>query len=202
MSDKVKVRRWRKLPSLRHRLAVLVAVLAVSVLLVSPAMSTPAEADTTTTGLISPWQLAYPDGNSACLDDWFDSTDAYNPVVAYPCDPYYQDPAQKWTLDTTNNTIQLANAGSHCLDVYAGGLANGARVDLYPCNNSGAQTWEFLSFPWIGPYVGEIYNPQSNKCLDIPNYANGLTYPGGSPINLDIWDCHGGTNQTWLFNPQ
>jgi hypothetical protein len=71
-----------------------------------------------------------------------------------------------------------------CLDVDAGGTANGTAVDLYDCNGTAAQTWQ----PQAN---GELVNPQSGKCLDDPNSS---TTPG---TPLQIWACSDAANQLW-----
>jgi hypothetical protein len=70
------------------------------------------------------------------------------------------------------------------MDVTAGSTANGAKVQLYDCNGTGAQQWRVTA-------ANDIVNPQSNKCLDATNWgtANGT--------RLQIWDCTGGANQKW-----
>jgi ricin-type beta-trefoil lectin protein len=70
------------------------------------------------------------------------------------------------------------------MDIYAGGTANGTTVDLYDCNNTGAQVF-------IPQANGSLYNPQSGKCLDDTNWA---ANPG---VQLQIWDCTGNANQKW-----
>jgi hypothetical protein len=57
-------------------------------------------------------------------------------------------------------------------------------VDLYDCNNTGAQVFIPLA-------NGSLYNPQPGKCLDDTNWA---TTPG---VQLQIWDCTGNANQKW-----
>jgi hypothetical protein len=68
--------------------------------------------------------------------------------------------------------------------VAGGSTANGAKVQLYDCNGTGAQRWTFTA-------AGDIVNPQSNKCLD----ATGVSSADGT--RLQIWDCTGGANQKW-----
>jgi hypothetical protein len=81
------------------------------------------------------------------------------------------------------STLQILGK---CVDIVGGGTANGTLVDLYDCNNTGAQVWEPQS-------NGELYNPQSNKCLDDTNFS---TTPG---TQLQIWDCAGSANQEWTL---
>src|SRR5256885_16212566 len=70
------------------------------------------------------------------------------------------------------------------MDVSAGSTANGARVQLWDCNGTGAQQWTVTG-------AHDIVNPQANKCLD----ATGAASTDGTP--LQIWDCTGGANQKW-----
>ena len=69
------------------------------------------------------------------------------------------------------------------MDINGGGTADGTTVDLYDCNSTGAQVCD----PAI---QRELYNPQSNKCLDDTGY-------GGSGTQLQIWDCADTSNQNW-----
>jgi Ricin-type beta-trefoil lectin domain len=68
------------------------------------------------------------------------------------------------------------------MDIDAGGTADGTTVDLYDCNDTGAQVF-------IPQSNGALYNPQSGKCLDDTNWS---TAPGTA---LQIWDCTGNANQ-------
>jgi hypothetical protein len=72
-----------------------------------------------------------------------------------------------------------------CLDINGGGTADGTKVDLYTCNGTGAQVW-------IPESNKELYNPQSNKCLDDTSF-------GGSGTQLQIWDCADSANQQWTL---
>ena len=93
--------------------------------------------------------------------------------------------AQQWTVVEAGSTLQ---ALGKCMDINGGGTADGTTVDLYTCNNTGAQVF-------IPQSNGELYNPQSNKCLDDTGY-------GGSGTQLQIWDCADTSNQQWTcLNP-
>ncbi|MCT2591716.1 RICIN domain-containing protein, partial [Streptomyces sp. N2-109] len=71
-----------------------------------------------------------------------------------------------------------------CLDISGGGTADGTRVQLWTCNDTGAQKWQ--------PQPdGTLRNPQSGKCLD----AEGATWNDGTRTHL--WTCHTGPNQQW-----
>jgi hypothetical protein len=104
-----------------------------------------------------------------CLDDRGASTALYNPVQVYTCNG---TGAQQWTVVEAGSLIEDYGM---CLDIDGGGTADGTTVDLYTCNGTGAQVWEPQS-------NGQLYNPQSNKCLDDTDY-------GGSGTQLQIWDC-------------
>jgi hypothetical protein len=99
------------------------------------------------------------------------------PVQVYTCNGTN---AQQWTVVEAGSTLQ---ALGKCLDIVGGGTANGTLVDLYTCNVTGAQVWEPQS-------NGELYNPQSGKCLDDTGY-------GGSGTQLQIWSCADTSNQQW-----
>jgi hypothetical protein len=104
-----------------------------------------------------------------CLDDRGASTTLFNPVQVYTCN---NTSAQQWTVVQAGSLLKVFGM---CLDINGGGTADGTTVDLYTCNGTGAQVWEPQS-------NGQLYNPQSNKCLDDTNY-------GGSGTQLQIWDC-------------
>ncbi|HWG22997.1 ricin-type beta-trefoil lectin domain protein [Actinospica sp.] len=107
--------------------------------------------------------------NGLCLDDRGASTALFNPVQVYTCNG---TAAQQWTVVSSGSTLRVYGL---CLDINGGGTADGTTVDLYTCNGTGAQVWEPQS-------NGQLYNPQSNKCLDDTNY-------GGSGTQSQIWDC-------------
>ncbi|GAA2010212.1 hypothetical protein GCM10009839_00080 [Catenulispora yoronensis] len=68
-----------------------------------------------------------------------------------------------------------------CLDDLAGATANGTKADLWDCNGTPAQHWQF---------VGSTLQT-SGKCLDVTGFgtANGTL--------AELWDCNGGANQVW-----
>jgi hypothetical protein len=114
--------------------------------------------------------------NGLCMDVRGANSANGTPVQVYTCNGTN---AQQWTV-ASGNTLQ---ALGKCLDIIGGGTANGTLVDLYSCNNTGAQVFTPES-------NGELYNPQSGKCLDDTNW-------GGSGTQLQIWACTDGTNQQW-----
>jgi hypothetical protein len=101
---------------------------------------------------------------------------------------------QKFTLTSRSNGAGPAvgpgpvksGIGGKCLDLSGGSTANGTKVQLWDCNNTGAQNWTASA-------NGTLQD--SGKCLDAT--ANGT----GNGTLLEIWDCNGGANQQWVpFN--
>ena len=70
-----------------------------------------------------------------------------------------------------------------CLDVNGGSRTTGAVVQLYGCNNTGAQVWTLRS-------DGTLLNPQSARCLTT----------GTAGAQLFIFDCGTGPNQRWSLS--
>ena len=112
-----------------------------------------------------------------CVDVRGANSANFTPVQVYTCNGTN---AQQWTVVEAGSTLQ---ALGKCLDINGGGTANGTTVDLYTCNGTGAQVFEPQS-------NGELYNPQSGKCLDDTGY-------GGSGTQLQIWACADSSNQQW-----
>jgi hypothetical protein len=114
-----------------------------------------------------------------CLDDRSASTANFNPIQVYTCNGTN---AQDWTVVQAGSTLHVLGK---CLDVNGAGTANGTTVDLYDCNGTGAQVWEPQS-------NGELFNPNSGKCLDDTGY-------GGSGTQVQIWACADTSNQQWTL---
>jgi hypothetical protein len=123
-----------------------------------------------TTGPITGYQ-------GLCVDVRGANSTNFTPVQVYTCNGTN---AQQWTVVQAGSTLQ---ALGKCMDINGGGTANGTTVDLYDCNNTGAQVF-------IPQSNGELYNPQSGKCLDDTGY-------GGSGTQLQIWACADTANQQW-----
>ena len=70
------------------------------------------------------------------------------------------------------------------MDVSGGGTANHTMVQLYDCNGTGAQQWQYRA-------DGSLLNPQSGRCLD------DLGFSTANGNQLGIWDCNGAANQKW-----
>lgn len=85
--------------------------------------------------------------------------------------------------------------GAKCIDVADAGTINGTRVQIWPCNATGAQSWTWSS--------GDGTLRALGKCLDVSRggVANGT--------RAQLWDCNGTGAQEWrwrnqsrLVNPQ
>ncbi len=80
-----------------------------------------------------------------------------------------------------------------CLDDANDSNANGNKVDIYTCNGTAAQVWQYAN--------GTVQN--NGSCLDV--VGNTSTADG---TLVDLWSCNGGANQQWnvvngtLVNPQ
>jgi hypothetical protein len=80
-----------------------------------------------------------------------------------------------------------------CLDDANDSATNGNKVDIYTCNGTLAQVWQYTN--------GAIEN--NGSCLDV--VGNTSTADG---TLVDLWSCNGGLNQVWdvvngtLVNPQ
>ena len=117
--------------------------------------------------------------DALCLDDANDSTTNGTKIDIYGCN---DTNAQRWELSGT----QMLNNGK-CLDIVgSGSTADDTPVDLWDCNGGANQVWQPQS-------NGELYNPQSGKCLDDP----GFNSTWGT--QLQIYDCNDGTNQQWAL---
>ncbi len=125
---------------------------------------------TGTTGAITGYE-------GLCVDVRGANPANFTPVQVYTCNGTN---AQQWTVVTAGSTLHALGS---CLDINGGGTADGTTVDLYTCNNTAAQVF-------IPESNKELYNPQSNKCLDDTGY-------GGSGTQLQIWDCADTSNQQW-----
>lgn len=85
--------------------------------------------------------------------------------------------------------IHPSAASSKCVGIQGGTYADGSPVDIYDCNGSASQKWQ-----WDGSALRST-NPadQSQWCLDAgepAQMANG--------IQMKVWQCYGGlTQQTW-----
>jgi Ricin-type beta-trefoil lectin domain/Spherulation-specific family 4 len=82
---------------------------------------------------------------------------------------------------------------SHCLDNWHSGISNGNKIDLYPCNGTGAQKWTIPVYVPGRVQTGSIVNA-NGKCLSV----SGNAVVSGTPVIL--WTCNGSAGQIWRIN--
>jgi hypothetical protein len=119
----------------------------------------------------------------------------------------------------------ISNWNNKCIDVPSANFVDGARLQMWGCNNTNAQKWTF---------EGGALKSQNNKCMDVAggstanlaaiqlytcngtgaqqfvlNGAGDLVNPqsnrcvdidgwnGNDGARLILWDCVGGANQKW-----
>lgn len=97
------------------------------------------------------------------------------------------------TTTTTTTTTQQALLGEvtglaeKCMDIAGANSDNGTAVQLYECNGTDAQQWEFSS-------DGTVQS--LGKCLDV---RGGDTNDGAK---VQIYDCNGTGAQQWTATPE
>src|SRR3954470_20427325 len=71
----------------------------------------------------------------------------------------------------------IKGLGGKCIDIAGASSANGAKVQLYDCNGTGAQTWS----------VGNTDNSIKalGKCLDVTAAAT------ANGAKIQLYDCNG-----------
>jgi mannan endo-1,4-beta-mannosidase len=87
----------------------------------------------------------------------------------------------------TPGTVPTGNAyvgqqSGRCLDVTGASQTNGAKTQLWDCNNQTNQKWTLTNTAELRVYGG--------KCLDLPSNSAAGT-------QAQIWDCTGAANQKW-----
>jgi len=113
-----------------------------------------------------------------CLDNLAFDQDDGNPIVSWECTGTDN---QLWSaVPNTDRTLAL-RVHSKCLDVTSSGTTNGTLVQLWTCNNSGAQKWVVNGTALV--------NPNSGRCLDAGDLSAGR--------RLQIADCSGSIAQQW-----
>jgi hypothetical protein len=92
--------------------------------------------------------------------------------------------ASTWTLPAGP---VLSGVPGMCLDDYRDSTANGARVDLYPCNGTKAQAWTIDPNETL--QIG-------GKCLTLPSASGSAGAAGKTPV---LEKCTGSTAQRWYI---
>ena len=90
-------------------------------------------------------------------------------------------PKQQWRVPSEGPVV--SGLGNYCLESFGGITANKNKADIYSCNLTAAQQWKvtnnMLTF--------------DGQCLDINNGV-----PEGTPPQVEIYTCNGGSNQVWV----
>jgi hypothetical protein len=76
---------------------------------------------------------------------------------------------QRFTID--GNAVATIRVVNKCLDVGGGGTHNGARLQIWSCNGTPAQLWEFIAIAGSGGYY-LIRNPNSGFCASIGFFSS------------------------------
>ena len=100
------------------------------------------------------------------------------PVELQQCDAYA--PAQLWAFDPTTGQIHPQGDRSYCLDVEGVSRENGAKIQLWGCNEMPGQKWSYDELK------GEVRSGiRPGFCVEAPggNSAKGT--------RLGMWDCNG-----------
>ncbi|GAA2666485.1 ricin-type beta-trefoil lectin domain protein [Actinoplanes palleronii] len=79
----------------------------------------------------------------------------------------------------------VAGLAGKCLDVAAGGTANGTKIQLYDCNGTAAQQWNVADDGTIRAL---------GKCLDVSGGVN------ANGTKVQLWDCLGNGHQQWRYD--
>jgi hypothetical protein len=137
-----------------RRIVAVLALLIFGALLVPAGSASAAPA----TGELRTGWNAFPfTGFGSCLA--VDDNSGDRPFIA-PCNAGEH---QRFTID--GNAVAPITVVKHCLDVGGGATHDGALVQIWSCNGTGAQLWQFDPVGLAGFYL--IKNPQSGRCLSV-----------------------------------
>lgn len=95
------------------------------------------------------------------------------------------------TIDNGTYFIRMASQAGSVLDVSGGSYSDGANVQIWQNNDSGAQKWNF-SRNGDGSY--NIVNAASGKALDVKDAA------ASSGTNIQQWSRNGSAAQRWYID--
>jgi len=121
-------------------------------------------------------------GTGKCLNDPAANTANGTRLNLWGCDG---KPNQRWTA-VQDGTLRT---GGKCLGTVADSAASGAKLQLTACNaGDGAQHW-------VAGTDGELVNPQSGECLDVPvaSAANGT-----QPVIEPCANATGPPSEHWI----
>jgi len=97
-------------------------------------------------------------------------------------------------MDEGSGWYKILNSNSgKAIDITSASTANGANVQQYTDNGTGAQRFSIVPTDSDDPTAFSIMNQTSGKCLDIKDWS---TADRGA---LQQWSCSGGLNQSFRF---
>lgn len=120
-----------------------------------------------------------------CIDLIYDDPRDNNGYQDLNC---YNTPAQEFKFNDDNYIRDYSGSimiRDKCVDVNAAKTDNGTKVQIYDCNDTDAQKFEYSTNDYL---IRSKLN--RNKCLDF----------NGTKIHL--YDCHGQSNQKFIYNPE
>ncbi len=85
------------------------------------------------------------------------------------------------------STIKLEADTDKCLDLDHNNASNSTNIQIWSCNETGAQNWVF-----DGGYIVLKRNPQ--YCLSM------TSYDPKEGDNIHLWECKGKDNQKWFYD--
>jgi hypothetical protein len=139
-----------------RKLLVAAALAAVAAVLVIP--SGTAVAAPATGFLVSAFDGPVPIGPRACLQ----ASGGSSGDSLHLNDCVAGRRSQNFTVDFSGAITTIVVNGK-CVDVQGGARHNGARVQIWSCNRTGAQQWQAVLVPGFGQYF--LRNPISGRCL-------------------------------------
>ncbi len=134
---------------------------------------------------------------SRCLRVEGGSTANGTPIQGAPCNfsfipqdaTFFQE--FNWEgprIQGIGTTFERGPPGGKCLDVLGGGTADRTPVQLFDCNLSSAQQWNFSN--------GRIINVRSGKCLDVDLFSDG---PAVTPARIFTCSDIRSVGQLWFI---
>jgi hypothetical protein len=97
-------------------------------------------------------------------------------------------------IDEGSGWYKILNTNSSkTIDITAAATADGANVQQFTDNGTGAQRFSIVPTDSDDPTAFSIMNQTSGKCLDIKDWSTADRGP------LQQWTCTGGANQSFRF---
>lgn len=88
--------------------------------------------------------------------------------------------SQKWEV----NADRTVRALGQCMEVAGGSSANGASIQLAPCDGGAGQRFDLNS-------AHDLVYLAARRCVDVTDKAT------GDGARLQLWTCNGGSHQKW-----